>query len=477
MASKLFTGGTIISYSPSSHSLQPIRNGSLLVTNGKIAEIYSEPPPKADLPKDTEVIDVTGKIITPGFIDTHRHGWQTAFKTLGPNTTLAAYFQQFGQFVPAVAENFTSEDLYLGQLAGLYEALNAGVTSTVDHAHGHWRREDVDEEIKACVESGARVFYGYTFHSTPKGWPIEEQFEHFKGKIQEFRGNDGLVSLGISYDGFAMGTPDIDKQVVDVAQYVYDVPDLPLIGWSLDIPTLVDQAGLLRSEIPVIFSHSSFITAEDIDLLRETNQYISTTPESEFHYGHDNPGAELCQDQASLGVDTHFTFSTDILTQARLWLQHLRAANFRKTLETQKIPIENPMSVSQAFLLATRAGGLALRRPDLGVIQKNATADLCFFDGNSPSLLGWYDPVAAVILHAHVGDISDVIVNGEFVKRDGKIIAPGYDSIKERFLKSARKIQEVWTRIGDPKMTLGEDKFLGFLEYGEVQKVVSQRKE
>jgi cytosine/adenosine deaminase-related metal-dependent hydrolase len=135
------------------------------------------------------------------------------------------------------------------------------------------------------------------------------------------------------------------------------------------------------------------------------------------------------------------------------------------------------MSVSQAFLLATRAGGLALRRPDLGVIQKGATADLCFFDGNSPSLLGWHDPVAAVILHANVGDISDVVVNGEFLKRDGKITAPEYKTVKKRFLKSARKIQEVWTGIGDPKLRLGEDKFFGFLEYGAVQKVVSERKE
>ena len=134
------------------------------------------------------------------------------------------------------------------------------------------------------------------------------------------------------------------------------------------------------------------------------------------------------------------------------------------------------MSVEQAFLLATRAGGLALRRPDLGVITKGAVADLCFFDGTSPSLLGWYDPVAAVILHANVGDISDVIVDGHFVKRDGRLTASGYEDVKERFLKSVKKIQEVWVGIGDPKFELGKDKFMGFLEYGGVKKVVTERK-
>lgn len=133
------------------------------------------------------------------------------------------------------------------------------------------------------------------------------------------------------------------------------------------------------------------------------------------------------------------------------------------------------MQVEQAFLMATRAGGLALRRPDLGVITKGATADLCFFDGNSPSLLGWYDPVAAVILHANVGDISDVLVGGKFVKRNGKITAPGYGEIKEKFIKSARKLQEVWSKLEKPDLKIG-DKFLGMKDYGEVEKVVTERK-
>jgi len=62
------------------------------------------------------------------------------------------------------------------------------------------------------------------------------------------------------------------------------------------------------------------MSASDTDLLRQTNHYISITPKSEMHYSHDHPNSHLIQDQASLGIDTHFAFSSDILTQARLWL-------------------------------------------------------------------------------------------------------------------------------------------------------------
>ena len=76
------------------------------------------------------------------------------------------------------------------------------------------------------------------------------------------------------------------------------------------------------------------------------------------------------------------------------------------------------MSVNQAFLLATRNGGLALKRPDLGVIAPGAKADIVVFKGDSPNMIGWVDPVAAVILHSNVGDVEHVLVNGQFKKKE-----------------------------------------------------------
>ncbi len=99
------------------------------------------------------------------------------------------------------------------------------------------------------------------------------------------------------------------------------------------------------------------------------------------------------------------------------------------------------MSVNQAFLLATRQGALALRRPDLGAIRVGAKADLVVFDGRSPGMLGWADPVAAVILHANVGDVAHVLVDGKFRKRDGRLTYAKYPELVESFLRSAAKIR------------------------------------
>lgn len=207
-------------------------------------------------------------------------------------------------------------------------------------------------------------------------------------------------------------------------------------------PEDLHNAGILNSSVKVVLSHASGITPYSANLLRATDQYISITPESEMHYGHLHPTSHLIADQAALGVDTHFTFSTDILTQARLWLQSARLTMYTDTINRWQIPNSNPFSVAQAFLLATRNGALALGRKDLGVITKGAKADLLVWDGRSPSMLGWADPIAAVILHASVGDIEHVIVDGNFVKREGKLTVEGYNDDVDMFLEAAKRIQQ-----------------------------------
>lgn len=207
--------------------------------------------------------------------------------------------------------------------------------------------------------------------------------------------------------------------------------------------------------MPLIFSHSTGLTQNEAALLRRTNQHISITPESESHYGHLYPNSHRIQDQASLGIDTHFTFSADILTQARLWLQITRYRLFEKfAANWGGVPSKNPMSAQQVLLLATRNGGQALHRDDIGVLKEGALADIAIIGTeNKPNLVGWSDAIAAVVLHANVGDIEGVLVGGKWVKKDGKLVAMQdgrWESIKEKFEKSAKRIQESWTNTKFP---------------------------
>ncbi|KAH8680001.1 hypothetical protein BGZ60DRAFT_369717 [Tricladium varicosporioides] len=444
-SSIVLQGGTIIAFDDSTSSLNILRCGSLHIVNDRIHAIYDETQ-SATFPADTQFINVTNHIVSPGFIDTHRHGWQTAFKTIGSNTSLPEYFHRFGEF-PSEGK-LDSEDVYIGQLAGLLEAINAGVTTTLDHAHGIWGDDTADAGLNASIDSGARVFYGHTIHQLDNGYTIENQIAKLKSYATMDLSNTS-VEIGLAYDGWVTSPADVTAKVVDVAKNVnLSVITTHFLGgpWKYgNSPAVMHSLGLLNRTTPFVFSHGSFMDATDLSLLRSTDQYLSITPESELQYGHSNVNSQLILDQACVGVDTHFTFSTDIVTQVRMWLQEVRNRLYNQVLLSRwHAAATNPMSANQAFLLGTRNGGLALHRDYIGVIKVGAKADIVVYDGMSPGMLGWVDPVAAVIMHSNVGDVKHVLVDGKFVKRDGKLTIEDYSGIQQRFLKSARKIQRVY---------------------------------
>jgi len=210
-ASVFFSGGTIVAFDRETESLKVIREGSLLVEDDLVTGVFETASAPADLPADTETVNATGKIITPGFIDTHRHGWQTAFKTIGSNTSLAEYFLKYGEFVSGSV--LTAEDVYIGQLAGLYEALNAGVTTTLDHAHSTWSDETAAAGLSASVDSGARVFYAYAFH-TVEGYTVPQQLENFEALAQNASFEGTPTTLCVAYDSFSTPSTASDTQAV-----------------------------------------------------------------------------------------------------------------------------------------------------------------------------------------------------------------------------------------------------------------------
>jgi cytosine/adenosine deaminase-related metal-dependent hydrolase len=161
-----------------------------------------------------------------------------------------------------------------------------------------------------------------------------------------------------------------------------------------------------------------------------------------------------------------------------MWLQTARRTLYAEVLNRSEIPVNNPMSVNQAFLMATRNGGLSLRRNDLGIIAEGAKADLVLWDATtSPSMLGWNDPVAAILLHASVGDIEAVLVDGKWLKKGGKLVMKGYyREFKEKFLESARRIQNRLVATPAVVPAVGEEWINGLL-IGRATEVDAKRGE
>ncbi|KAJ7289654.1 hypothetical protein C8J57DRAFT_1046208 [Mycena rebaudengoi] len=446
----LLRGGTFITYSESTSNLEIITDGAMLFNDTIIAISKTIDGLDSHLnDSDVQTVNTTGKIISPGFIDTHRHTWQTVFRTQGPNVQLENYGWLFSPSGPA-ALILSPDDIYIASLMGTLEALNAGVTTTLDFAHMTWTRAHANAALQGVIDSGARIWWCYRVGSVTVNTsaPID-QLAHIRELAKDNPFNGGLVTLGLAADP---PTAEIVEAAQNASISVITAHDVEgPFGFSNSVISqtnnLTPGHPTLNSSFAFVFAHASSLTPTEARLLREFNQYISITPESEMHYGHGDRGSYLIQDQASLGVDTQFTFSVDIVGQMRIWLQSTRLDLYQETLDQFKIPSNTPMTVRQAFLLGTRNGGLALKRPDLGVLKEGAKADVLVFSTDAVGLVGWSDPVAAIVLHSNVADIEDVYVDGQLVKKGGKLVVDWQRAgFANRLRESATKFRDALAR-------------------------------
>ncbi|KAK5704725.1 hypothetical protein LTR17_021639 [Elasticomyces elasticus] len=411
MSSKVLQGGTVIAWDDEANALEILPTASILIVKDRIAAIARINDGLA-APADAEVIDVTGKIVSPGFVNTHCHMWQTAFRTMAPDIFIAQYFAWLSQGGQA-KDSFSTKDIYLSCLEGYCEGLNAGVTSYVDHANNNWGAHAVRPSCDAAIDSEVSA-----------------------------------VSMGLAFDGFSLSNDAEVQNLKSIARNLQaEVITTHYLGgpWAVgtNSPRKASEKDLQSLNTPTIFSHGGYVTESDIQALRDHDSFLAITPENEMSEGHGQTTSRLVHDHAALGTDTNWNISGDMMHQARLWLQSVRGANYQKTLDKGFTPRGNPMPVVDAFLLATRQGGRALRRNDIGVLQVGAKADIICLSGDSPNMVGWTNPVAAVILHANVGDIQHVLVDGQFRKRDGQLIMKNQDwvEVSASFAEVARRIQ------------------------------------
>jgi len=97
-----------------------VHNCDVLVKDGIIAEVG---PNIATPSPDVALIDATNAILSPGFVDTHRHMWQTQLRTVTGDYTLTDYVINIRN---KYGSCYTPDDAYLGNLCGALESLDCG---------------------------------------------------------------------------------------------------------------------------------------------------------------------------------------------------------------------------------------------------------------------------------------------------------------------------------------------------------------
>ena len=141
----LISGGTVVTVDP---VLGEIEGGDVLIEDRTIAAVGG-----ALGVSDAEVIDATDCLVLPGLIDMHRHTWQSLFRNIASDWTLAHYFTGLHGTLSGL---YRPKDTYAANLIGTLEALDSGITTLLDWSHNLNTDEHTDAAVDALESGGAR---------------------------------------------------------------------------------------------------------------------------------------------------------------------------------------------------------------------------------------------------------------------------------------------------------------------------------
>jgi 5-methylthioadenosine/S-adenosylhomocysteine deaminase len=418
----LIRGGTVITMDP---QLGDLPQGDILIEDGKIAGIEQH------IDADAEVVEASGRIAIPGFVDSHRHTWEAAIRGCAPNATLDDYFVEvLDTFAPA----YRAADVYASNLAGSLECLNAGITTLVDWSHINNTPEHADAAIRGLQETGIRAQYAYGSANTSLSdyWfesKIAIPAEDVR-RVREtyFSSDDGLLTMGLATRGPGFCVEDVVRAEWSLARDL-GIPitvhvAMGRVAGRFGMIKQLNDYGLLGPDTTYI--HCCYFSEEEWQLVADSGGTISIAPQVEVQMGHGWPPVMKAIEYGlppSLSIDVVTTAPGDMFTEMRSAFGTERARVNAECWQADTPVPDTMLTARQMLEMATINGAAVAGLGDrTGSLRPGKRADVVLIDARALNVAPVIDPVAAVTLCADVSNVETVMVDGQFRKRDGKLL-------------------------------------------------------
>jgi 5-methylthioadenosine/S-adenosylhomocysteine deaminase len=216
-----------------------------------------------------------------------------------------------------------------------------------------------------------------------------------------------------------------------------------MAGTSDAIITL-ERFGLLGGDVN--YAHGNMLTDREFDLIAMSKGTLSTTPSTDMlmQFG-TFPGTGRALERGivcGFGVDTICSCGTDLFSELRLALAAERSrANAAALARGEQVPTV-ALHQRDMLKLATIEGARVWNLQDeIGSLTPGKRADITVIDMRSPHLDGFGDSVAVMVLGAGPADVETVIVGGEVLKRDSKLVGSHVNKAQELMRASRERLR------------------------------------
>ena len=391
---------------------------------------YQESP-TADS-SSTTVIDARGKIVLPGFVNTHHHFFQTLTRVV-PAAQNGVLFDWLRALYPTWA-CIIPEDVHVSTQVALTELLLSGCTTSSDHHYLWHNGSKLDDQFAAAEEIGVRfhgtrgsVSLGESSGGLPPDWMTEEEeaiLTECRRLIETYhdasRFSMRRVVLGPA-SPFSV-TQDLMRECAALARSFGSVMDVHLhshLAETLDEEDFCNatygyRPGTYAAEVDwlgddVWHAHCVHLNEKEVGVFAKTGTGAAHCPTSNMRLA---SGISPVRAMRDAGVNVGLGVDGSASNDGSNMLEEVR-----QCLLLQRV-MGNPkgMTAREALEIATLGGASVLGRDDIGALMPGMAADVIGFDLSALTFAGGavHDPVAALVF-CSPQPVDFSIVNGRLL--------------------------------------------------------------
>jgi 5-methylthioadenosine/S-adenosylhomocysteine deaminase len=410
----LIKGATVVTLDPQNS----IFEGDVLIEHGRIIRLGRDEKTAGEL------IDGRGRVLLPGFVQTHVHLCQTLFRGYADDLALIDWLKK--RVWPMEAAH-TIESIHASAQLGIAEMIRGGTTcaltmETVNHTDG---------VFQAIADSGFRATGGKCMMDKGEGVP-GELLEETRASIAEslvlldrWHGRAGGRIRYAFAPRFAVScTRELLEQVAGLSAQrgitvhshaSENLEEIQLVEQDTGERNIVYLNDLGLAGPGVVLAHCVHVNDTEIEILRRTRTHVAHCPSSNLKLG---SGFARVAEMIDLGISVSLGADgaacnnrLDMFTEMRT------AALLQKALRGPEA-----LPALAALRMATVAGARALGLVDeIGTIEVGKRADLILLDLDELHATPAPDLISTIVYSAGHDDVETVIIDGQVVMRDRQL--------------------------------------------------------
>lgn len=371
--------------------------------------------------KGSDILDASNHLVMPGLVNTHTHLAMTLLRGYADDVPLEEWLKDY---IWPKEMKLTPEDVYYGNLLGIIEMIKSGTTCFSDmYLH-------VNKTVQAVKESGIRAVIS---------WPMADLGDRKRGAymIKEALKfintvNEERIDVAFGPHSPYMCSSDFLVEVQEHAHKLGKIVHIHLHETEDEIKKfqkrhektpieLLESIGFLQEN--VCAAHMIHVSEEELDILKKYNVRVMHCPASNLKLANGiAPVADMIRKGVcvSLGTDGAASNNTlDLFSEMRLMAL------------LQKMKNPQGLNADTAVKIATENGGTALN-VNTGKIEKGFLADLILIDLKKAFMVPRHDLLSNVVYSMNSSAVDTVIIDGEIVMKNRKILTVDEDRIIEK---------------------------------------------